>query len=105
MALYGALGEAVRKGWVVEFGTENLVNDSGNPTEVTTNVSIQGAIVCLKTKTTLADLTHVVTYFVETATPNQLDLYGWMTTSGSDPTLKASTLLEPVSWIVWGPRI
>ncbi len=102
MALYGALGEAVRKGWVVEFGVDSL---AGNPTTITTNVLIQGAIVSLKTKTTLADLTHVVTWFVETATPNELDIYGWKTTSGSDPTLEAATDTEPVSWVVWGPRI
>jgi hypothetical protein len=102
MALYGALGESVRKGWVVEFGTEDL---AGNPTSVTTGVLIQGAIVVLNTKTALADLTHVVTYFVETATPNQLDIYGWKATSTSVTTLIAATDTEPVSWMVWGPRI
>ncbi len=102
MSLYGALGEAVRNGWVVEFGTDDL---AGNPTSITTSVNIQGALVSLKTKTTLADLTHVVTWFVETATPNELDIYGWKTTSGSDPTMIAATDTEPVSWIVWGPRI
>ncbi len=102
MPLYGALGEAVRNGWVVEFGTDVL---AGNPTSITTTVNIQGAIVSLKTKTTLADLTHVVTWFVETATPNELDIYGWKTTSGSDPTLVAATDTEPVSWVVWGPRV
>ncbi len=103
MSLYGALGEAVRKDWVVEFGVDDL--DGSNPTSATTNVSIQGAVVNLKTKTTLADLTHVVTWFVETATPNRLDIYAWKTTSGSDPTLEASDQTEPVSWMVWGPRI
>ncbi len=102
MALYGALGEAVRKGWVVEFGVDDL---AGNPTSITTSVIIKGAIVVLKTKTTLADLTHVVTWFVETATPNELDIYGWKTTSGSDPTMVAATDTEPVSWVVWGPHI
>ena len=102
MSLLGSLAEAVRKGWAVEFGTEAL---AGNPTTVTTNVLIEGAMVCLNTKTTLADLTHVVTYFVETATPNELDIYGWKTTSGSDPTLVAATDTEPVTWIVWGPVV
>lgn len=101
MALYGALGEAVRNGWVVEFGTTAL---AGNPTSVTTGVLIQGAMVVLNTKTTLADLTHVVTYFVETATPNQLDIYGWKS-AAADPTMEAATDTEPVSWLVWGPRI
>lgn len=103
MAIYGALAEAVRKGWSIEFGTEAL--DGSNPTSVTTNVTIQGAMVCLNTKTTVADLTHGVTYFVEDATPNQLDIYGWKSTSGTDPTWAAATDNEPVTWIVWGPII
>lgn len=102
MSLYGALGESVRKDWVVEFGVDDL---AGNPTSITTSVNIQGAAVSLKTKTALADLTHVVTWFVETATPNELDIYGWKTTSGTDPTLIAATDTEPVSWVVWGPRV
>ncbi len=97
-----ALAEAVRKGWAVEFGVDSL---AGNPTTIETSVLIQGAVVSLKTKTTLADLTHVVTWFVETATPHELDIYGWMTDSGSDPTMKATTLTEPVSWVVWGPKV
>jgi len=103
MSLFGSLAEAVRNGWSIEFGTEAL--DGSNPTSVTTNVTIQGAMVCLNTKTTIADLTHLVSYFVETATPNQLDIYGWKTTSGSDPTMVAATDTEPVTWIVWGPII
>ena len=102
MPLFGALGEGVRKGWVVEFGVATL---AGNPTTVTTTVNIQGAIVCLNTKTALGDLTHAVTYFVETATPDELDIYGWKTTSGSDPTMVAATDTEPVSWMVWGPPV
>ncbi len=103
MSLYGALGEAVRKDWVVAFGVVDL--DGSNPTSVTTNVSIQGATVTLKTKTTVADLTSLVTWFVETATPNRLDIYAWKNESGSDPTMAASTDTEPVSWMVWGPRV
>ncbi len=102
MALYGALAEAVRKGWSIEFGS--VVLSSGIAT-ATTNVNIQGAMVCLKTKTALADLTHAVTYFVETATPNELDIYGWKTTSGSDPTMVTATDTETVSWIAWGPHV
>ncbi|KKK91369.1 hypothetical protein LCGC14_2713650 [marine sediment metagenome] len=102
MALYGALAEAVRKGWSIEFGTVAL---AGNPTSVATNVTIQGAMVCLNTKTALALLTHAVTYFVEAATPNQLDIYGWKPTSSSVTTLVAATDTEPVTWIVWGPII
>lgn len=98
-----ALAEAVRKGWVIEFGVLSAL--AGNPTTVVTNVLIEGAVVSLKTKTTLADLTHIVTYFVETATPHELDIYGWKTTSGTDPTLVAATDTEPVSWVVWGPKL
>ena len=103
MALYGALAEAVRKGWSIEMGTIAL--DGTNPTSVTTNVDIQGAMVCLNTKTALGDLTHAVSYFVETATRNQLDIYGWKPTSSSVTTLVAATDTEPVTWIVWGPII
>ncbi len=103
MALHGALAEAVRKGWSIEFGTEDL--DGTNPKEVTTSVVIQGAMVCLNTKTAPAVATHLATYYVETATPNQLDIYGWKPTSNSNPTMVAATDSEPVTWIVWGPHI
>ena len=102
MSLLGSLAEAVRNGWAVEMGTVSL--SSGIAT-ITTKVLIEGAMVCLNTKTALADLTHAVTYFVETATPEQLDIYGWKTTSGSDPTMVTATDTEPVTWIVWGPVI
>ncbi len=102
MSVMGSLAEAVRKGWSIEFGSEVL--SSGIAT-ATTNLTIQGAMVCLKTKTALADLTHAVTYFVETATPNELDIYGWKTTSGTDPTMVTATDTETISWIAWGPVI
>lgn len=100
MSVMGSLAEAVRKGWAVEFGTETL--SSGIAT-ATTSLLIEGAMVTLNTKTALADLTHAVTYFVETATPDELDIYGWKTTSGTDPTMVTATDTEPVSWIAWGP--
>ena len=102
MALHGALAEAVREGWSIQFGTVAL--SSGIAT-VVTNVRIEGAMVVLNTKTALADLTHAVTYFVEDGTPNELDIYGWKTTSGSDPTMVTATDTEPVSWLVWGQHI
>lgn len=102
MALYGALAEAVRKGWSVEFGS--VVLSSGIAT-ATTSVNIQGAMVCLNTKVALGDLTQAVSYFVETATPNELDIFGWKNTSGTDPTLVTATDTETVSWIAWGPHI
>lgn len=103
MSLYGALAEAVRSGWSIEFGSVDL--DGTNPKSVTTNVTIQGAMVCLKTKTTVALLTHLVTYFVEDATPNQLDIYGWKPAGSGDTTMEAATDSETVSWIAWGPII
>jgi len=102
MALYGALGESIRNGWVVEMGTVAL---AGNPTSVTTGVVIQGALVVLNTKTATGLLTHQVSYFVETATGNQLDIYGWKPTAAGDTTMIAATDTETVSWMVWGPRI
>ncbi len=102
MSVMGSLAEAVRKGWSIEFGSVAL---SSGIAAVTTKVNIQGAMVCLNTKVALADLTHAVTYFVETATPDELDIYGWKTTSGSDPTMVTATDTETVSWIAWGPII
>ncbi len=102
MAVMGALAEAVRNGWSIEMGSVAL--SSGIAT-ITTNIVIEGAMVCLNTKTALADLTHAVTYFVETATPEQLDIYGLKTTSGTDPTMVTATDTETISWIAWGPVI
>ncbi len=102
MAVMGALAEAVRNGWSIEMGAVAL--SSGIAT-VTLNLKIEGAMVCLNTKTALADLTHAVTWFVETATPDELDIYGWKTTSGTDPTMVTATDTETVSWIAWGPVI
>jgi hypothetical protein len=100
MSLFNALNEAVRNGWAVDFGSVAL--DGTNPTSVITNVMIQGAIVVMNTKTALGDATHAVTWFVETATGNQLDIYGWMPVSGTDPTHVASTGTETVTWMAWG---
>ena len=102
MSIFGAIGEAVRKGWSVDWGTVAL---AGNPTSVSTNVLIEGAIVSLKTKTALALLTHAVTWFVEAATPAQLDIYGWKPTNADTTTKIAATDTETVSWIAWGPHI
>jgi len=100
MSLFNALNEAVRNGWAVDFGSVAL--DGTNPTSVTTNVIIQGALVCLNTKVALGDATQAVTWFVETATGNQLDIYGWKNISGTDPTLVAATDTETVTWMAWG---
>lgn len=100
MSVMGSLAEAVRKGWAVEFGIDAL--SSGSVT-IVTNLVIEGAVVSLNTKTALALLTGAVTWFVETATPDELDIYGWKPTSSSNPTMIAATDTEPVSWIAWGP--
>ncbi len=103
MALQGALAEAVRKGWVIEFG--NVALDGTNPKSVDTNVLIEGAMVSLKTKATPGVATSVVTWYVETATPAQLDIYGWKVTNSSTTTMIAATGSETVTWIVWGPKL
>lgn len=103
MSLLGSFAEAVRNGWAFDMGTIAL--DGSNPTSVTTKVTIQGAMLVMNTKTAPGDNTSVVTWFVETATAQQLDIYGWKPILGTDPTLVASDGTETVQWVAWGPVV
>lgn len=74
--------------------------DGTNPTPVSTGLTtIVGAVLTIVGSAAPADATSVLTY---AATGGTLNIYGWMNTSGSDPTLVASTNTETVAWMAWG---
>lgn len=74
--------------------------DGSNPTPVVTGLStIVGVGLALKGSTAPGDNTSVVTYDTSGGT---LNLYAWKNTSGSDPTLVASTGTETVGYTVFG---
>lgn len=74
--------------------------DGSNPTAVTTGLTIcTAAIVQLKGSSAPGDNTSVLTVVVGTA---DFDVYAWKNTSGTDPTLVASTGTEDFYWIAWG---
>jgi hypothetical protein len=74
--------------------------DGSNPTPVATGLTaITGAVVTLKGSGAPGDSTAVVTYDF---TGGTLNIYGWQNTSGTDPTLVASTGTPTVGWLAWG---
>ncbi len=89
---------AVAAGYKIARGVTAL--DGSNPTNIanglTTTVS---CVVGLKGTAAPGDNTSVVTTAFSTG---QLDLYAWKNTSGTDPTLVASTGTEDVAWICIG---
>ena len=101
MSLFGALAEFTREGEVVARG--EIALDGTNPTSVATGLkSITQAFVTLKVKAAPGTSTSLVTYFVETATPGQLDIYGWKPTATADTALVASDGTELVTWVAIG---
>lgn len=76
------------------------VLDGTNPTPVTTGLTTTiAAIAQLKGSAAPGDNTSVLTVVVGTA---DFDVYAWKNTSGSDPTLVASTGTESFYWIAFG---
>lgn len=74
--------------------------DGSNPTPVATGLkTIVGVSLALNGTSAPGDNTSVVTYGISGGT---LNLYAWKNTSGSDPTLVASTGTETVSYVVVG---
>jgi hypothetical protein len=74
--------------------------DGSNPTPVATGLkTIVSVSLALKGTSAPGDNTSVVTYGISGGT---LNLYAWKNTSGSDPTLVASTGTETVSYVVVG---
>lgn len=74
--------------------------DGSNPTPVATGLTtITSVALTLKSTSAPGDSTAVLSYGVSGGT---LNIYGWMNTSGTDPTLVASTGTETVGYIVAG---
>jgi hypothetical protein len=100
MALYGGLGELVRRDEVVVRGEVAL--DGTNPTPVTTGLKSISAVHLALTFITAPGVgTSVLTYGISDGT---LNIYAWKPTSNSNPTLIASTGTEVVSYIVIGVK-
>lgn len=74
--------------------------DGSNPTPVATGLTtITAVALTIKSSSTPGDSTAVVTYDTSGGT---LNLYGWQNTSGTDPTLVASTGTPTVGYIAYG---
>ena len=97
MAVKGTSQRRLGKGLVQVFGTVTL--DGSNPTGVDLSGygrTVLMGIVSLEATSAPGDATHVVTCNPSAST---LNIYAWMPTSGSDPTLVASTNTEVVSYM------
>lgn len=100
MALYGGLGELVRRDEVVMRGEVAL--DGTNPTPVATGLkSISAVYLALEGSSAPGVGTSVLTYAISDGT---LNIYAWKVTSTSVTTLIASTGTETVSYIVIGVK-
>lgn len=99
MSLIGSIA-AQSAGDRIVYGTIAL--DGSNPTSVVIPKAdpgerIKAAFAGLNKATAPGDGTALVTWAYAAM---QLDLYGWMNTGGTDPTLVASTGTETVEYIV-----
>lgn len=91
---------AVASGYKIARGETAL--DGSNPTDIASGLT--SIVACAASiKATAApgsgDGTRVITYTTSSAT---LSLYGWAPTSGTDPTLVASSGTETVGWVCVG---
>lgn len=91
---------AVAAGYKIARGETAL--DGSNPTDIASGLT--SIVACSASiKATAApgsgDGTRVITYNTSSAT---LSLYGWAPTSGTDPTLVASSGTETVGWVCIG---
>lgn len=74
--------------------------DGSNPTPVTTGLTtILAASATLEGAVAPGDNTSVLTVAISGGT---LSIYAWKNTSGTDPTLVASTGTENVHWVAYG---
>lgn len=100
MALLGALAEAVREGKEIVVGEAAL--DGSNPTPIThTFRVVKNVQLTLKGTSAPGLSTSVLTYDVSGQT---LNVYGWMPTGATNPTLIASTGTETFSYMIVGIR-
>jgi hypothetical protein len=88
----------VASGYKIARGSIAL--DGSNPTDITTGLtSIDSAVVTIRGSSAPGDNTSVLTTAVSGGT---LSVYAWKNTSGTDPTLVASTSTETIDWIAIG---
>jgi len=83
-----------------QMAAGSVALDGSNPTDVTTGLrSITSAVVTLRGSSAPGDNTSVLTTAISGGT---LSIYAWKNTSGTDPTLVASTGTETVDWVAYG---
>lgn len=76
--------------------------DGSNPTTVITGLAtVVSFVAMLKSTATPGDSTSVLTWNPN-GTAGSADVYAWKNTSGTDPTLVASTGTETFDWIAIG---
>lgn len=93
-------GGAFRLGAVEAIKAGTAALDGSNPTAVVTGLtSITGVSLTLGGAVAPGDNTSVLTYSV---TGGTISVYAWKNTSGTDPTLVASTGTENFSWVAVG---
>lgn len=90
---------AVAAGYKLARGIGTL--DGTNPTPVVTGLSTVVSIIAgINGTAAPGDATHVLS--ATTGASGTANVYAWMPTSGTDPTLVASTNTEVFSWIAIG---
>lgn len=91
----------VAAGYKIARGVGTL--DGGNPTNIVTGLTTVVAVVTNLVGTAApGDNTSVLTVDVAGPAAGSFDVYAWKNTSGSDPTLVASTGTETFHWIAVG---
>ena len=90
----------VAAGYKIARSAAPVALGGSNPTSVAHGLTTcVAAFVALSGTAAPADSTHVLSVAINGA---NLDVYGWMPTSGTDPTLVASTGTESFHWIAIG---
>ena len=84
----------------LSFWADRKALDGSNPTSFQTPFrTIKYAVACLNNSAATGDATHTVSAVIN---GTAVDVYAWMPTSGTDPTLVASTGTENVTVFVVG---
>ena len=96
----GSAVAGVAAGYKLARSAAPVALDGSNPTSVAHGLATcVAAFACLAGTAAPGDGTHVLSVAINGA---NLDVYGWMPTSGTDPTLVASTGTENFHWIAIG---
>lgn len=95
-------GAAFKQGGTeLKFARGEAALDGSNPTPIATGLTTVVAFVAmLKGSTAPGDNTSVLTSVIDAA--GVVNVYAWKNTSGTDPTLVASTGTETIYWIAIG---